>query len=151
MAASSREGEVASMPASGIFVTRPLAPTNFRLDKDRPRGITWYKSMTPHVRKYRVRWKPSEDSTALDVSQKTEDAYVSIPSVVDPSDPYLSFAFPPTLAVGAVYKVNVYAIVETTNQIVESKELHEKILVKGPNELVVYIEEQKEQKEQKEQ
>jgi hypothetical protein len=29
--------------------------------------------------------------------------------------------------------------------VVESKELHEKVLVKGPNELVVYVEEQKEQ------
>jgi hypothetical protein len=56
VAASSRDGEVSSETTSGVFVTRPLAPTNLRLDKDRPRGITWYKSMTPHVRKYRVRF-----------------------------------------------------------------------------------------------
>ena len=145
VAASLREGEVASMPASGIFLTRPLAPTNLRLDKDRQRGIMWYKSMTPSVRKYRVRWKPSEDSVSLDVSQKVEEAYVPIPSVQDPSDPYLSFAFPPTLAVGAVYKVNVYAVVEFGGVPTDSKELHEKIFVKSQNELVIYVEEQKEQ------
>ena len=100
--------------------------------------------MTPHVKKYRVRWRPSEDSANLDLSQKVEDAFVSVPSVVDPSDPYISFAFPPTLVEGIVYKVTVYAVVETAGQIVESKELHEKILVKGQNEFVVYVEESKE-------
>lgn len=142
VAASSREGEVSSLPASGVFLTKPLAPTNFRIDKDRPRGITWYKSMTPHVRKYRVKWRPSEDSTAnLDVSQKIDEAIISVPSVHDPSDPYLSFAFPPTLIEGVVYKVNVYALVEFASTYFDSKELHEKILVKGPNELVIYVEE----------
>ena len=145
VAQSLREGEVSSLAASGVFVTRPLAPTNLRLDKDRPRGIIWYRSMTPSVRKYRVRWRPSEDAANLDLSQKVEDAFVSVSSVHDPTDPYLSFAFPPTLVEGVVYKVNVYAIVEAANQIVESKELHEKILVKGHNELVVYIEELKDQ------
>jgi hypothetical protein len=91
------------------------------------------------------RWRPSEDTANLDLSQKVEDAIVTTPSVHDPSDPYLSFAFPPTLVEGVVYKVNVYAIVEVAGQVVESKELHEKVLVKGPNELVVYVEEQKEQ------
>ena len=43
VAASSREGDVSSLPSSGVFITRPLAPTNLRLDKDRPRGITWYE------------------------------------------------------------------------------------------------------------
>jgi hypothetical protein len=98
--------------------------------------------MTPHVRKYRVKWRPSEDSTAnLDVSQKIDEAIISVPSVQDPSDPYLSFAFPPTLIEGVVYKVNVYALVEFASTYFDSKELHEKILVKGPNELVIYVEE----------
>ena len=107
--------------------------------------------MTPSVRKYHIKWRPSEDSVNLDVSQKVEEAYITIPSVQDPSDPYLSFAFPPTLAVGAVYKVNVYSVVEISTPTapgtltMESKELHEKIFVKSQNELLIYVEEQKEQ------
>ena len=44
-----RENEVSSSAVNGIFVTKPLAPTNLRLDKDRVRGILFYKSMTPYV------------------------------------------------------------------------------------------------------
>jgi hypothetical protein len=52
---TARENEVTSNPVSGIFVTRPLAPTNLRPDKEKSRSIVWYKSMTPYVRRYRVR------------------------------------------------------------------------------------------------
>lgn len=50
-----RENEVTSNPVSGVFVTRPLAPTNLKPDKDKPRSIVWHKSMTPYVHRYRVR------------------------------------------------------------------------------------------------
>ena len=51
-----RENEVTSNPVSGIFATKPLAPTNLKPDKDRARSIVWHKSMTPYVQRYRVRW-----------------------------------------------------------------------------------------------
>ena len=48
----------------------------------------------------------------LDGSLKTDEAIVGIP---ENSDSLVSFTFPPTLIVGAVYKVNVYAVVEAVN------------------------------------
>ena len=48
----------------------------------------------------------------LDGSLKTDEAIVGIP---ENSDSLISFTFPPTLIVGAVYKVNVYAVVEAAN------------------------------------
>ena len=58
------------------------------------------------------RWKPSEETVVLDGSLKTDEAIVGIP---ENSDSLISFTFPPTLIVGAVYKVNVYAVVEAAN------------------------------------
>lgn len=144
VATTSKEAEVYSDPSSGVFVTRPLAPTNLRIDTKRPRAITFYKSMTPSVSKYRIKWRPAEESVNPDASQKVEEAFLLKPSVEDPYDNNLSFSFQPTLIVGAVYKVNVYAIVEMNNQTFESKELHEKIQVKSINELTIYTEEPKE-------
>ena len=48
----------------------------------------------------------------LDGSLKTDEAIVGIP---ENSDSLVSFTFPPTLIVGTVYKVNVYAVVEAAN------------------------------------
>lgn len=139
---TSRENEVTSNAVSGIFTTKPLAPTNLRPDKEHPRGIVWHKSMTPHVQRYKVRWKPSEETVALDSSFKTDEAFVKTPANAE--DTQISFVFPSPLIVGAVYKVNVYAIVEVGNQPVESKELHEKFYIRSENEIVVNVEEQKE-------
>jgi hypothetical protein len=50
-----RENEVTSNPVSGIFMTKPLAPTNLKPDKDKARSIVWHKSMTPYVNRYKVR------------------------------------------------------------------------------------------------
>lgn len=60
-----RENEVTSLPVSGIFVTRPLAPTNLKPDKDKARSIVWYKSMTPYVKRYRVRYGKTSVQLAL--------------------------------------------------------------------------------------
>jgi len=141
---TSREKEVTSQIVNGVFITRPLAPTNLRIDKEKPCGILWHKTMTPYVRRYRVRWRPSDDSMPLDASVKIDEAYVNASSTQDGSENTISFVFPPTLQVGMVYKVNVYAIVETFNQVVESKELHEKLYLRAEDELVVFVDEPKE-------
>lgn len=138
---TSRDKEVTSQAVSGVFVTKPLAPTNLRIDKEKPCGILWYKSMTPNVRRYKVRWKPSDDSMPLDASVKIDEAFVNAGSIQDGSENTISFVFPPTLQVGSVYKVNVYAIVEIFNQPVESKELHEKLYLRAEDELVVFVDE----------
>ena len=136
-----RENEVTSSPVSGIFLTRPLAPTNLRLDKDRPRGIFFHKSMTPYVQRYKIKWRPLEENEA---GAELVEAFVGATPVQDAAESTISFVFPPTLTVGAVYKVNVYAVVDTHNQSMDSKELHEKFLLKSDDELVVYVEEPKE-------
>ena len=135
-----RENEVSSSPVSGIFVTKPLAPTNFRLDKERPRGILFHKSMTPYVQRYKVKWRPLDEG---DGNAEEVEAYVSATPVQDGTDSMISFVFPPTLQVDAVYKVNVHAVVEVANQTVESKELHEKLVLKADDDLAVYTEEPK--------
>ena len=136
-----RENEVTSSPVSGIFLTKPLAPTNLRLDKDRPRGILFHKSMTPYVQRYKIKWRPLDEAEG---GTEVNEAFVGASPVQDAGDSTISFVFPPTLTVGAVYKVNVYATVDTMNQTTESKELHEKFFLKSDDELVVYVEEPKE-------
>jgi hypothetical protein len=42
--------------------------------------------------------------------------------------------------VDTVYKVNVHAIVDVVGQTVESKELHEKLLLKSGDELAIFTE-----------
>jgi hypothetical protein len=54
----------------------------------------------------------------LDGSVKTDEAIVAAP---EGTESLISFTFPPTLIVGAVYKVNVYAVVETANQVYGAK------------------------------
>ena len=135
-----RENEVSSSAVSGIFVTKPLAPTNLRLDKDRARGILFYKSMTPYVQRYKVKWRPVDES---DGNSEVVEAYVGAAPLQDGTDSLISFVFPPTLLFDTVYKVNVHAVVDVANQSVESKELHEKLLLKYDGELTIYTEEPK--------
>jgi hypothetical protein len=135
---TSRENEVSSSSVNGVFLTKPLAPTNLRLDKDRPRGIMFHKSMTPYVLRYKIRWKPLDETEGVG---EVVEAFVGASPVQDGSDSLISFVFPPTLTVDTVYKVNVYAVVEAAGQTSESKELHEKLFLKNDDELAVYVEE----------
>ena len=59
----------------------------------------------------------------LDGSIKIDEAIVGLPVPTDgtSSDSLISFTFPPTLIVGAVYKVNVYAIVDVANLVTIKK------------------------------
>lgn len=134
VATTSKEAEVSSDSSRGTFVTRPLAPTNFRVDKDKTRTIVWNRSMTPTVTKYRIRWKPTVDNA------NQEEGFV-----LDPESNSISFALPSNLMTNTVYKVNIYAVVEVAQQTVESKELHEKVLVKENDEIVIANDEPKEQ------
>ena len=60
------------------------------------------------------RWRPSEETVVLDGSLKIDEAIVGVP---EGSENLISFTFPPTLIVGAVYKVNVYSVVDAANQV----------------------------------
>ena len=51
--------EVSSKPLEGIFTTKPLAPSNFKLTTESDE-ISWTRSGTPRVRSYKVRWKGEE-------------------------------------------------------------------------------------------
>ena len=48
--------EVSSKPLEGIFTTKPLAPSNFKVTTESDE-ISWTRSGTPRVRSYKVRWK----------------------------------------------------------------------------------------------
>ena len=63
------------------------------------------------------RWKPSEETVVLDGSIKNDEAIVGTSPQQEGSDSLISFTFPPTLIVGAVYKVNVYSVVDAANQV----------------------------------
>ena len=56
-------------------------------------------------------------------SIKIDEAIVGLPVPTDgtSADSLISFTFPPTLIVGAVYKVNVYAIVDVANLVTIKK------------------------------
>ena len=59
------------------------------------------------------------------------------------SDETVHFSFPEDrIQVEAAYKVNVYAIAESEGHSSESKELHEKFVVKNSTEIALYNEEQ---------
>lgn len=53
----------------------------------------------------------------LDGSIKNDEAIVGTSPQQEGSDSLISFTFPPTLIVGAVYKVNVYSVVDAANQV----------------------------------
>ena len=133
---SPREVESKSKECKERFMTRPLPPTKLGVgDKEKPLEISWHKSVTPNVVKYKIRWKPILED-AKDV--KTDEETIE---VVDPDQDQITFSFPPgRVQVGQVYKVNVYAVAESANLSSESKELHEKFLIQNESEIVVYVE-----------
>ena len=47
--------EVSSKPLQGIFTTKPLAPSNFKVAPE-SNEISWTRSGTPKVSSYKVRW-----------------------------------------------------------------------------------------------
>ena len=71
------ETETCSTPLTGSFTTRPLAPTNFRVDEESGE-VGWVASPSPSVSTYKVRWKSTEEGS------KPEE--VLIPAPEDPNN-----------------------------------------------------------------
>ncbi len=114
-----RYKEAKSAAVSATFSTLPLKPSNLKPSKS-PNGITWTRSQTPTVKKYRVTWKRSEEGAKLNekfvAHQDQEEQEAELDELEPSSD-------------GVYYKVNVYAVAEGDN-VIESRELHEKFAFK---------------------
>jgi len=112
--------ETISAPLCGQFTTKPLAPTNFKLGSNQYE-IIWSKSPSVKVSEYKLRYRSSEEGS------KAEEIYIKEFSSEDSEiNAVLKDLQPETL-----YKINIYAIVHDVNaKEVESKELHEKVIVK---------------------
>ena len=54
--------EVRSEPLLGVFTTKPLAPTNFKVVSE-TQEVSWSKSPTTSVRSYKVRWKGTQEGS----------------------------------------------------------------------------------------
>ena len=128
-----REINVKSKTTSAVFYTIPLKPSGLTVRGDgSEEKIVWNPSPTLTVTKYKVRWRTTEEG------QKTEEALVAAVKAGEQN----VFEFRPKLMPDTVYKVNVYAVVEpgdSEGQAIESKELHEKLIVRG-GKLEVYKE-----------
>ena len=67
--------EVSSVPLQGTFTTRPLAPTNFRVEEESGE-LAWLASPTPNVSAYKVRWRSTEEgSTPEEVLLPVSDTF----------------------------------------------------------------------------
>lgn len=126
-------------------MTKPLAPTILRLgSKDKPLQICWNRSMTSSVVGYKVRWKPIQGQTEQGEEIKAEEAHVPMDNTTIGGEvSTIYYCFPlGQVTVGMAYKVNVYAEAECGGHTAESKELHEKFVIKSPTEIALYVEEQ---------
>jgi len=109
--------EVESEYLIGTYLTKPLPPTNFKLGESNQ--ILWTKSPTPRVGLYRVKLKSIEEGSRpqeflIDSSQDNEPGALVLQDLV----------------LGLQYRVNIYAVVQMEGfEPVESKELHEKIIM----------------------
>ncbi len=142
---TSRENEVLSPDVTERFMTKPLAPTNLRLGNKENLQICWNRSMTSTVTSYKVRWKPIASQVGSEEEIKAEEAIVPFTHTDAPGEvSTVHFDFPLAHAqVGIGYKVNVYAVAESAGFTTESKELHEKFIIKSPTEIDVFVEEEK--------
>ena len=72
--------EVNSEPLKKVFTTKPLAASNFKLLPE-SEEISWTRSATPRVQRYKVRWKGEEGRAAEEV----------IVPVLDEANPVYTF------------------------------------------------------------
>ena len=134
---SPRDVEVKSKEYKERFMTRPLPPTKLSVapvgdNEEKSLKICWNKSVTPNMTGYKVRWKPLHQSEETVI--KTDEESIN-------AKDQTFFSFPPErVQVGTVYKVNVYAVVESGNLSSESKELHEKFEITSATDIEVYVE-----------
>ncbi len=130
-----RYQETKSEEVSSRFSTLPLKPSNLKPGRN-PRRITWTRSQTPTVKKYRVTWKRGDEGTKLNEKFVTHNDQEEQEAELD--DLELS-------SDGVYYKVNVYAMAELAeDETVESRELHEKFVYKydGDGECRLFIHEE---------
>ena len=131
------------------FMTRPIPPINLRVgNKDKPLQICWNRSLTPTVNSYRVKWKPMINKQEQDDDNlgnlKTEEAVIAVldtdqNELDEEKDDAIYFSFPlQQLQIGLAYRVNVFAIAEHGGEMQESRELHEKFVVKSATEVLLY-------------
>ena len=133
------EKEVISVPVRKTVATLPHRPTNFQVAHSKENRISWSKSATPHVTAYRLRWKPLSDEGSKD----NEKVVMLMASKGEATLPY---TLRPLVA-GMVYRVGITAVVEVKGKSkeapekIESKELHEKVVVDKVKGLMLWNEE----------
>lgn len=136
---TSRENEVLSPEMTERYMTRPLPPTNLRIGK-RPLQIFWHKSMTGSVSSYKVRWRPFGNVASEE--NEAKEANVDLNESMGEDGNAVYFSFPEDqVQVGTAYKVNVYAVAESAGLTAESKELHEKFVIKSLTDIALFTEE----------
>ena len=97
-----------------------------------------------------VKQKVWQEIANLYISDKTEETKTEeikteeeIWDKFNKSDETVHFSFPADrIVVEAAYKVNIFAIAESEGHSSESKELHEKFVVKSSTEIALFNEEQ---------
>jgi len=124
------EEEVSSAPLCATFMTKPLAPTNFKLGTEQ-NEIAWTRSPSPNVSGYKIRCKGVEEGA------KAEEYIIKSPE--DPDTTLCKHQLK-DLHPDLLYKINIYALVYDSNEEqIESKELHEKVIMIS-GKLVIYSE-----------
>ncbi len=118
--------EVISDPVKETFATIPLLPSNIRLDPDTKGRITWLRSQTPRVTGYRVRWKSVVDAEEEGPAVVSSSGLALVNHNAHHEEQEYVFE---SLTPKTLYKVNITAVVRLPerDEILESKELHEKI------------------------
>ncbi|XP_059078716.1 uncharacterized protein LOC131877137 [Tigriopus californicus] len=119
-----KENEIKSETSKDFFYTLPIKPSNLRVGSE-PNQIEWTKSPTSTVESYKIRWKTEEEPP------------IKLEATVDDC----SYTFE-DLRPGTIYRVNVYAMVRALTGFIESKELHEKLVVDDGGQLFLYEDEE---------
>ena len=120
-----------SEPTIAVFTTKPQPPKEFRVDGDQ---IIFTKSESSTVRSYKLRYRNSEED-----GTKTEEIIIPSSSESDTMSVKMS-----GLTSKVPYRVNITAIVEDqlSNNVAESKALHEKVVASKDGSLSIYKEEE---------
>lgn len=135
---TAKENEVTGQAVSELFMTKPLPPSHLVLGKELE--LVWHRSITPSVKSYKIKWKPiagKDTEEFLASSLKADEATVR----ANTHQHTIHYTFAPSqVQVGVAYKINIYAVAECGQATSDSKEMHEKIVVKSLTELAIYSE-----------
>ncbi|CAB4068022.1 unnamed protein product [Lepeophtheirus salmonis] len=117
--------DVTSSKATISFVTKPLPPTNIRISSNEKLTIFFDPSLTEKVSKYKIKWKGEEGAAMEELIESCEEGPVQ-------------FEFNFDFEINVVYKINIYALLiqgYEEDTIYESKELHEKLILKDKSQI----------------